>query len=57
MSQSFTSWWIDNYIGWGEFLSPPTGPMPANLMEKENAQSYGEGSSNAQVPNEIGETS
>jgi len=31
--------------------------MPANLMEKENAQSYGERSSNAQVPNEIGETS
>lgn len=28
--QSFTSWWIDNYMGWGEFLTPPTGPMPGS---------------------------
>ena len=31
MSQlSFTSWWIDNYLGWGQFRTPPTGPMPGS---------------------------
>lgn len=31
MSQlSFTSWWIDNYIGWGQFKSPPTAPKPGS---------------------------
>jgi hypothetical protein len=36
VSQSFTSWWVDNYLGWGEFRSPPTGPMPLKEKEKKN---------------------
>jgi len=36
VTQSFTSWWIDNYIGWGEFRSPPTGPMPGGEEEMRN---------------------
>lgn len=42
MGQSFTSWWIENYIGWGQFRSPPTGPMPGtqppeNLPKSEKS--------------------
>ena len=35
MSQTFTSWWVDNYMGWGEFRSPPTGPMPTENDDKD----------------------
>jgi len=39
MNQSFTSWWIDNYIGWGQFRSPPTGPMP--VQKEQNNEDRG----------------
>lgn len=39
MSQlSFTSWWIDNYLGWGQFRTPPTGPMPGSQQVVETKQ-------------------
>jgi hypothetical protein len=36
-SQTFTSWWIDNYVGWGQFRSPPTGPMPTTKQDEKEA--------------------
>lgn len=26
--RSFTRWWVENYLGWGEFRNPPTFPYP-----------------------------
>jgi hypothetical protein len=31
----FTRWWIENYMGWGEFRAPPTFPYPIPNRSRE----------------------
>lgn len=38
MSGTFTSWWVDNYLGWGQFRSPPTGPKPTEENKMETVE-------------------
>jgi hypothetical protein len=28
MSKTFTRWWVENYMGWGEIRVPSTFPCP-----------------------------
>lgn len=38
-ARTFTRWWCENYLGWGEFRSPPTFPYPVKsemVVEKLN---------------------
>jgi hypothetical protein len=32
---NFTKWWVENYLGWGEFRTPPTFPWPMRNRSKE----------------------